>query len=74
LLQERVDNTSLNGVCIEGYKAFGGDVYRNAEATIYAAFAGKVNSPQAHITSPTQLISVPDRTDFTDFVKSIEKY
>lgn len=74
LLQEEVDNTTLNGVCLEGYKAFGGDVYRNAEATIYAAFAGKVTSPQAHITSPTQLISVPDRTDFTDFVKSIEKY
>lgn len=74
LLQEEVDNVLTNGVCLEGYKAFGGEVYRNAEATLYSPFAGKVTSPQAHITSPITLISVLDRTDFTDFVKSIEKY
>jgi hypothetical protein len=74
LLQEQVDSTTTKGVCLEGFKAFGGDVYQNAEATIYAPFSGKITTPQAHITSPTQLVSVTDRTDFTDFVKSIEKY
>ena len=74
LLQEQVDSTTIKGVCLEGFKAFGGAVYNNAEATIYAPFAGKITTPQQHITSPTQLISVADRTDFTDFVKTIEKY
>ena len=74
LLQEEVDNTNTNGACLEGYKAFDGEVYRNAEATIYAKFSGKVTTPQAHIDNPITLISVEDRTDFTDFVKSIQKY
>jgi hypothetical protein len=74
LLQEVIDNMLSAGVCLEGYKAIGGTLYRNAEATLYAQFAGKVTTPQAHITNPILLISVTDRTDFTEFVKSIEKY
>ncbi|HSD55789.1 MAG TPA: hypothetical protein VLA92_01405 [Candidatus Saccharimonadales bacterium] len=74
LLQEEVDNTTINGVCLEGFKAFDGEVYRNAEATYYVPFSGKTTTPQAHITNPILLISVADRTDFTNFVKSIQKY
>jgi hypothetical protein len=74
LLQEETDATTINGACLEGFKAFDGSVYRNAEATLYAAFSGKTTTPQAHINNPILLISVEDRTDFTNFVKSIEKY
>jgi hypothetical protein len=74
LLQEETDAAAINGVCLEGYKAFGGAVYRNAEATYYTQFSGKTTTPQVHINNPILLISVADRTDFTNFVKSIEKY
>jgi hypothetical protein len=74
LIQEHVDNTLANGTCLEGYKAFGGQVYRNAMATYYSAFNAKVTTPQQHITSPTQLISASDRGEFSAFVKSIEKF
>lgn len=74
LLQEEVDNTTINGVCLEGFKAFDGEVYRNAEATIYAKFDAKTATPQAHLVNPILLIPVEDRTNLTDFVKSIQKY
>jgi hypothetical protein len=74
LLQELVDNVLTNGVCIEGYQAFGGAVYRNAEATYFAKFNDKIATPAAHIGNPTSLAPVADRTDFTNFVKSIEKF
>lgn len=73
LMQEEV-GTALGGVCLEGYMATGGDVYPDAEATFYAAFAGKITTPAAHINSPTTLVSVTDRTNFTSFVKTIAKY
>lgn len=74
LLQEHADDTLTAGVCVEGYQAFGGEVYRNAAASYYAKFTDKIATPQAHISSPTTLISVADRNDFTTFVKSIEKF
>lgn len=74
LLQEQVDNTLTNGVCIEGYQAFDGAVYRNAAATLYEKFNDKIATPAAHIADPTKLAPVADRTDFTNFVKSIEKF
>lgn len=74
LLQEQVDNALTNGVCIEGYQAFGGAVYRDAEATYFAKFNDKIATPAAHIANPTVLAPVADRTDFTNFVKSIEKF
>ncbi|HEU4914717.1 MAG TPA: hypothetical protein VFT16_04960 [Candidatus Saccharimonadales bacterium] len=74
LLQEHVDNLLTDGVCVEGYQAFGGEVYRNAMATYYAKFNDKVASPKAHIDSPTALVPVADRNELTAFVKSIEKY
>jgi hypothetical protein len=74
LLQEQVDNVLTNGVCLEGYQAFGGAVYRNAAATLYAKFNAKTATPAAHISDPTKLVPVADRTDFTNFVKSIEKF
>jgi len=74
LIQEQVDSDVDKGTCVEGYKAFGGQVYRNAMATYFAAFSAKVTTPQEHITSPTQLINASDRGDFSAFVKSIEKF
>jgi hypothetical protein len=74
LLQERVDNLLTNGVCIEGYQAFGGEVYRNAAATYFNKFNDKIATPKAHIDDPTVLAPVADRNDFTAFVKSIEKF
>lgn len=74
LLQERTDVTATKGVCLEGYKAFNGEVYRNAMATYYAAFTDKAKTPAVHINDPKVLIPVEDRTDLTNFVKSIENY
>lgn len=74
LIQEHVDATLTNGACLEGFKAFGGEVYRNAMATQFAAFNATITSPQAHITDPTELIPAVDRAAFADFVKSVEKY
>lgn len=74
LLQERTDSTNTAGVCLEGYQAFGGDVYRNAEITYYSQFSTKVATPQAHIGNPTALVPVADRNDLTTVVKSIEKF
>jgi hypothetical protein len=74
LIQEHVDNLLTNGACLEGYKAFGGAVYRNAAATYFSKFNDKITTPQAHITDPTELIPADDRADFADFVKSVEDY
>lgn len=74
LVQEHAYDTLTSGVCLEGYKAFGGEVYRNAMATYYTDFNDKVTTPKAHIAAPTTLIPVADRTDLTAFVKSIEKF
>ena len=74
LLQERVDTTTTAGVCLEGYQAFGGAVYRNAEITYYAQFSTKIATPQAHIGNPTVLVPVGDRNDLTNVTKSIEKF
>jgi hypothetical protein len=73
LIQEQVDNLLTNGVCLEGYNAFGGKVYRNAAATYSAKFNAKITTPQQHITDPTELIPAADRSDFITFVKSIRK-
>ncbi|HEY5667708.1 MAG TPA: hypothetical protein VIR03_00935 [Candidatus Saccharimonadales bacterium] len=73
LMQEEV-SAALGGVCLEGYMATGSTVYPDVEATFYAVFGGKITTSAAHINSPTTLISVADRTNFTNFVKSIAKY
>ncbi|HEX9153490.1 MAG TPA: hypothetical protein VF809_01590 [Candidatus Saccharimonadales bacterium] len=74
LIQEQVDELLNNGVCLEGYNAFGGVVYRNATATYYNAFGGAITTPQAHIDDPTVLIPATDRAEFAKFVKSISKF
>ena len=73
LIQEHVDNLLTNGVCLEGYNAFGGAVYRNAAATYFAQFNATITTPQKHISDPTELIPASDRSDFITFVKSIHK-
>jgi hypothetical protein len=73
LIQERVDNLLTDGVCLEGYNAFGGPVYRNAAATYFEKFDSTITTPQAHITAPTKLIPAADRSEFISFVKSIRR-
>ncbi len=74
LLQERVDNLLSNGVCVEGYQVFDGDVYRIATATYSAQFTAAISTPQIHMNNPVVLVPVADRIDFATFVKSIQKY
>ncbi|HET8669820.1 MAG TPA: hypothetical protein VFM05_04105 [Candidatus Saccharimonadales bacterium] len=74
LIQEQTDGLLTNGICLEGYKAFGGAVYRIATATYYAAFSSSIASPEDHIVDPTELIPATDRTDFIAFIKSVERY
>jgi hypothetical protein len=73
IIEEHVDNLLTNGVCITGFSLTGGDVYRHAEASYSAAFAGKIMTPYAHINDPTELVPVADRTAFTALVKSMRK-
>lgn len=71
IIEEHVDNLLTNGVCITGFNLTEGEVYRHAEAAYSVAFGGAITTPAAHINDPTELISVADRTAFTNFVKSM---
>ncbi len=71
-IDEYTADLTTNGVCLTGYTQVGGQ-FRHAVATYYTEFSPVIVSPSHHIANPNTLITSGDRSEFTAFVKSIQK-
>lgn len=77
LIQESVDSLLTNGVCLVGYTIIDGK-YPHVESSYTMRFsengsAEDVQKPTKHVADPNIFISVDERTDFANLVKSIHK-
>lgn len=72
LVRETADSFR-DGVCVEGYHILAGGTYAQISAALSAPFTDAIATPGAYIANPQALISDLDRTNFIEFVKSMNK-